>query len=182
MFHKAKFLDLGVLENDRAAMKWHGRIDTPRSLRQRILPSTIGLDRLPSPIESERSNVQKRYILPKQNPFPPARRYGASPKEQQRKEPLLTEGLRAHAELLRFLITVKTLRLSKHASAFTQGNDLPWNQQTLFRFEGAEQAVFSRVLLFKHVNKRSEAAYIPSAEARGFTQPLVKYGRKDSAR
>ena len=62
----------------------------------------------------------------------------------------------------------------KHVSAFTQGNDLPWNRQTLFRFQGAEQASSSlthQVRACQHAQQG--CLYLHCSKAGGFTQPLV---------
>ena len=52
--------------------------------------------------------------------------------------------------------------LVKHASAFTQANDLAWNPQTLFRCQGTTS-------LFSHTSEKTErgGAFIPFPKGQG---------------
>src|SRR5204863_4334336 len=82
--------------------------------------------------------------------------------------------------------------LVEHASAFTVGNDLPTNPQTLFRCQCARTSVswLSRLSLsIRGVSihtlniptlstKERNAPCIPIAEAKGFTGGLIKLSLK----
>jgi DNA glycosylase AlkZ-like len=74
-----------------------------------------------------------------------------------------------------FLAIERECTLVKHASAFTQANDLAWNPQTLFRCQSTRSSVpaLSSLSLSIHRLSRSPPAGgapdIPIAEAKGFT-------------
>ncbi len=83
-----------------------------------------------------------------------------------------------------FLAIERECTLVKHASAFTQANDLAWNPQTLFRCQSTRSSVpaLSRLSLSIHRLSRSPPAGgapdIPIAEAKSFTARFDKPAAK----
>lgn len=131
-------------------------IDTLQGFRQGILPSTIGLDHHHSR-DSARGPMSRSVHLCKQRSVPVCPTVLSKSKRAKRKE----QAVRQVCALLRASTlpnAQKDVARLKHANAFTQGNDLPWNRQTLFCFQGAEQARGSIPTLAYTVNKAKEGA------------------------
>ena len=139
-------------------------IDTPQGFRQGILPSTIGLDHHHLR-DSARGPMSRRVHLCKQRSVPVCPTVLSKSKRSERKE----QAVRQVCALLRastLPTALKDVARFKHVSAFTQGNDLPWNRQALFHFKGAEQASSS-------VSHQVERVNTPT---RLLISPLLKQG------
>jgi hypothetical protein len=71
----------------------------------------------------------------------------------------------------------KKVALAKHASAFTQGNDLPWNPAK----HSSVLKVLNKLPEVYHIRRglssKAVGPFIPGLKARGFLAPLCKSER-----
>ena len=141
-------------------------VDTPHASRQGILPSSSGLDH-PHLRESARGPLS-RSVAPLRRATRSRLPGGTEPVQKNNSE--RNYSVRKRCAPLRASTLShrwRDIALAKHASAFTQGNDLPWNPAKHYS-------------VLKVLNKLSEVYHIrcglSTHETSGDSSPLLKQG------